>query len=130
MIENTSDRDPFIHVLGAMSDGSDGYITGMESAGQRQFVASTQIPTRMLHGTTDEKLTEMGFGLGPVVPGDPLFREATLPEGWEKRGSDHAMWSYIHDETGKKRVAIFYKAAFYDRKAHLSIAQADPDGAR
>jgi hypothetical protein len=32
------------------------------------------------------------------------------------------MWSYILDDKGRERCAIFYKAAFYDRRAHLSIS--------
>jgi hypothetical protein len=35
--------------------------------------------------------------------------------------SDHAMWSYLVDELGRERVSIFYKAAFYDRSAHMSL---------
>jgi hypothetical protein len=31
------------------------------------------------------------------------------------------MWSYLVDEKGRERAAIFYKAAFYDRDAHISI---------
>jgi predicted secreted protein len=29
------------------------------------------------------------------------------------------MWSYIVDDEGTQRVAIFYKAAFYDRDAFM-----------
>jgi len=32
------------------------------------------------------------------------------------------MWSYLHDEHGRERCAIFYKAAFYDRDAFLTIS--------
>ncbi len=31
------------------------------------------------------------------------------------------MWSDLLDDKGRKRGSIFYKAAFYDRKAHLSL---------
>jgi hypothetical protein len=50
-----------------------------------------------------------------------MFRPATLPEGWRREGSDHAMWSHIVDDQGRKRASIFYKAAFYDRGAHMSL---------
>jgi hypothetical protein len=33
------------------------------------------------------------------------------------------MWSQLVDAEGVPRVAIFYKAAFYDRKAHMSFDQ-------
>jgi len=32
MIEDTSRRDPVVHLMGSMADGSNGYISGMESA--------------------------------------------------------------------------------------------------
>jgi hypothetical protein len=48
-----------------------------------------------------------------------MFRQATLPPGWKKTGSDHDMWSYVEDERGLRRVAVFYKAAFYDRRADM-----------
>lgn len=120
-IENTSKRDPHEQFLGAFIEG-DHYIENMEAAGQRQVVESDVIPTELLR-CTDDDLTALGFTLGDPVEDDPLFRHATLPEGWCREGSDHDMWSYIVDGEGKRRVAIFYKAAFYDRKAHLSLDQ-------
>lgn len=52
---------------------------------------------------------------------DPLFLRAKLPEGWVVKGLDHAMHSSILDADGFERVMIFYKAAFYDRRAHASL---------
>lgn len=125
-IENTSARDPFIHLLGAMSDGTSGYIEGMEAAGQRQLVNSDRLPTRI--NTYDRSQAEalvefeaLGFTFGDPDPNDPMFRPATLPDGWKREGSDHAMWSYIVDQHGRRRVSIFYKAAFYDRDAFMSL---------
>ena len=31
------------------------------------------------------------------------------------------MWSYLTDQHGRQRVAIFYKAAFYDRRAFMRL---------
>lgn len=121
MIENTSQRDPLLNLLEAMSDGPSRYITNMEARGQRQFVASTMLPSEVLHGTEDD-LTSIGVKLGPVDESDPMFREATLPDGWVKEASDHDMWSYVKDEHGRTRLRIFYKAAFYDRRAHVSVS--------
>ena len=56
---------------------------------------------------------------------DPLFRPATLPDGWQRKASDHAMGSHIADALGRQRVTVFYKAAFYDRKAHMSLVSLD-----
>jgi len=124
-IEDTSTRDPLIHMVGMLGGGSgSAYIEGMEAAGQRQLVNSTTLPTDLGYGdTTIADYEALGFKFGDVVAGDPMFQEATLPEGWERQGSDHAMWSYIVDERGIERVGIFYKAAFYDRSAHMSISR-------
>jgi len=116
MIENTSKRDPMMNLLGAMAEGTSNYITGMEAQGQRQLINSAQLPVK---GSTDPILAAMRITFGETVQGDPLFRSATLPEGWKKQGSDHAMWSYIVDDKGRRRAGIFYKAAFYDRDAHI-----------
>lgn len=116
-IENTKNRDPFLHLLGIMSDGQSNYIEGMEKQGQGQLVASSNLPTE---GPWDD-LIALGFTRGEVVSGDTMFTTATLPDGWQKVGSDHTMWSYIEDERGLRRVAIFYKAAFYDRRAHAHL---------
>lgn len=117
-VEDTSARDPYVHLLGAMSDGSSKYITDMEAAGQRQLVQSQDLPTRM---GAQAEYEALGFTFGDPHPSDPMFRPATLPAGWKREGSDHAMWSYIVDELGRRRVAIFYKAAFYDRDAFMSL---------
>ena len=50
---------------------------------------------------------------------------ATLPPGWSRQGSDHAMWAHLLDEHGRQRVGIFYKAAFYDRSAHMHLISLD-----
>jgi hypothetical protein len=118
-IENTSQRDPLSHFVGFL-DRSDAYITDMEADGQKQVVHSTMLPTE-LHGGAEDDLTALGFTLGPVNPDDDLFREATLPDGWERRATDHSMWSEIVDTHGRPRVKIFYKAAFYDRKASMRL---------
>lgn len=117
--ENTSERDPAFHLLGAMSEGVDGYITGMEAAGQQQLVHSDRLPTDTRDG--DEAYLALGFTFGPADSSDTMFRPATLPVGWRKEGSDHSMWSYVVDELGRRRVAIFYKAAFYDRSAFMRL---------
>lgn len=119
-IENTADRDPAHHILGMIGDDTTRYITSMESAGQSQLVNSTSLPTEILHCTEADVLA-LGITLGPVDPNDKLFLEATLPEGWTKKASDHAMWSKVVDEHGRPRLSIFYKAAYYDRSAHMSV---------
>lgn len=97
-------------------------VGAMEAAGQRELVRSTKLPTE---GSGNPIFAEMGFVFGAVDPADPLFREATLPSGWQKVGSDHAMYSYIVDTRGIRRVSVFYKAAFYDRRADMNPLSVD-----
>jgi hypothetical protein len=101
-----------------MATGSPaGFIERQEADGQRQLVNSQVIPT----DAPDAELEALGFTLGPAVEGDPMFRQATLPDGWKREGSDHAMWSYIVDGLGRRRCSVFYKAAFYDRSARIRV---------
>lgn len=96
-------------------------IEAQEARGQRELVESTVLPTEC-RPADKAALEAAGVKFGDPLPGDPIFCNAELPEGWKKEGSDHAMWSYLVDETGTQRAAIFYKAAFYDRSAFIRLA--------
>lgn len=95
-----------------------GGIAAQEARGQAVFCASEILPKR-IQGNTRADLESIGFSFGDDH--DDIFVKATLPAGWSKRPSDHSMWSHIVDEKGRERAAIFYKAAFYDRSAHISL---------
>ena len=121
---NTS-ADPLMNHLGALdaqmrTGNSSNFILEQEAAGQRQLVESEVLPTD-LNGGKKEDYIALGFEFGEVVSSDPMFQKAKLPDGWKKKGSGHDMWSSIVDDKGRERVAIFYKAAFYDRSAHMNI---------
>lgn len=64
---------------------------------------------------------KIGIKFGDSVDGDPMFQEVTLPDGWKKVSTGHSMWSDLVDDKGRRRAGIFYKAAFYDRSAHMNI---------
>lgn len=120
-IENT--QDPASMQLTSMlllaTGDTDAIIGAQEKAGQRQVVHSQSLPTA-LHSPRED-FEALGFTFGAPDPHDPLFAPATLPDGWKREGSDHAMWSYIVDQSGRRRASIFYKAAFYDRDAFVSL---------
>lgn len=120
-LENTNSRPMEIHALGILAEGADSYIGGMEAAGQRQLVNSDRLPTSSHEG--DEPYLALGFTFGDPDPRDQLFRPATLPPGWSRAGTDHNMHSSLLDEHGRKRAEIFYKAAFYDRRADMTLIQ-------
>lgn len=115
---NTTTQPAITHMPGLIDDQT-AYILNQEAAGQQQLLRSTTLPTEM---SPDQAAYEaLGFTFGDPVPGDPLFREATLPNGWTRVGTDHSMHSDLRDDRGLTRVNIFYKAAFYDRRADMSI---------
>lgn len=104
-----------------IAGGQDGFIREIEHqekvAGQ-QLAASTLLPVE----TRDrEAILALGVELGEPQADDPLFCEAKLPAGWTKKASSHSMWSYVYDADGFKRIGLFYKGAFYDRRAEMNI---------
>lgn len=100
----------------------EGGIEAQEARGQRELINSDVLPTDLgREKDSRAKYEALGFVFGATVVDDPIFQNATLPKGWKRQGSNHSMWSHIIDERGLKRVAIFYKAAFYDRSAHMSL---------
>lgn len=100
-----------------------GGIERQEAQGQADLVrAADRLPiTISPRGTT---LADVAREWG-VVFGDPidnLFIAAKLPEGWQIKATDHSMHSDVIDAQGRTRAGVFYKAAFYDRRASLHIA--------
>jgi hypothetical protein len=123
-IDNTTERmkDTAEQLLflgeGMVTGSASSFIERQEAAGQRQLVSSELLPAD--HGD-DAPWLALGFTFGEPVPGDPLFVKATLPSGWEKRATDHSMGSVVVDTLGRERVSIFYKAAYYDRRASMHL---------
>lgn len=114
------------HILGIAQPGA---IEAMEAAGQKEFVESDVFPTEIAGKGSIQQLESLGFIFHEVVPNDPLFRYVTLPEGWSRVATDHDMWSIIRDEKGAERVGIFYKAAYYDRRAHAHVVKEEESNA-
>lgn len=111
-------EDPFMKswVLG----GNPNAILAQEATGQQSFVVSETLPTDM-KGDAIAVLNAAGMKFLGVVKDDPMFQYVELPAGWKKIATDHSMWSDLVDDKGRKRAGIFYKAAYYDRRAHLSV---------
>lgn len=100
-------------VEGLSVDATPAGILRSERAGQQQLVASTNMPKDM--HPSREAFEKVGFTFGDDV--DDIFVKSTLPPGWTRAATDHSMHSDVLDEKGRKRVGVFYKAAFYDRRA-------------
>jgi hypothetical protein len=98
-------------------------IERQEAAGQSAMAkAADRLPLEINypHGLTHAQVAEaLGIQFGKTV--DRVFIEATLPDGWKIVPTSHAMWSDLVDDKGRKRAAIFFKAAFYDYNAHISF---------
>lgn len=94
---------------------SPGGIERQEAAGQASFVQDTTLPK----DCDRDMLALAGVKFGPDA--NDLFVTVQLPDGWKKQATEHSMWSYLLDEKGRKRGSIFYKAAFYDRRAHMQM---------
>ncbi len=118
-ITDESKTDPLIHVVDAMMVGASNAILAQESRGQDQLVNSAMLPTEC-PPTLELALEERGVVFGSANKRDPMFREATLPQGWQKRATDHSMWSELVDDSGVVVAMMFYKAASYDRRAFMS----------
>jgi hypothetical protein len=102
----------------ALIASTPGGIERQEAEGQRTLVESAMLP-KEIRGTTREQLTAQGFKFGADV--DELFVACELPPGWKKSGTSHSMHSDLLDHLGRKRAGIFYKAAFYDRRADMHM---------
>lgn len=107
--------DPLATLFGTLSPGG---IECQESRGQAELVKSESLPTECHDRTA---LEAAGVVFGAPYPDDPLFCPVTLPKGWKKAATDHSMHSHLLDDKGRVRAGIFYKAAFYDRRANLSV---------
>lgn len=101
----------------AMTHGASGSIERMERAEQIKAVNSRELPKPR----PDERDAWEALGLTFGEDTDDLFCNATLPEGWCVKPTDHSMWNDIVDERGRKRGQYFYKGVYYDRSAFMGM---------
>ena len=92
-------------------------IEAMEAHGQRKLVEANSLLPIKTNVPDDEITRKTGIIFG--AKHDELFVNVTLPKGWELRATDHSMHSELFDADGDLRASIFYKAAFYDRRADI-----------
>ena len=101
-----------------LAAASPGGIEAQEARGQQDLVNSSKLPVN-LKGGSREQFEAIGIRFGEMV--DDLFAMVELPVGWKVVPTDHSMNNHLVDDRGRKRAHIFYKAAFYDRRAHMNI---------
>lgn len=117
----TEQLDMRLWVMG----GNPNAILAQEAQGQKSFVGSDTLPTDIGGDSDyDEKaiLKAAGVKFLGSLKGDKMFQYVELPQGWQKVATDHSMWSKLVDDKGRERASIFYKAAFYDRSARMSLS--------
>lgn len=107
-------------------------IGGMEAfedlnkMGQTNIINIDQFPIRGHAEAVSEviqQLNDIGVVVGEQVPGDPLFYNVTLPQGWYKKRTDHYMYSKLYDDKHRVRATIMYKSARHDRDGWTSVSQ-------
>lgn len=100
-------------------------VEAQERRGQQELCHAWPVvlPTLLSHRSPPlSVLYEAGVILGGSSFDDPLFMSVELPHGWRVRpAEDHSMWSDLIDGDGAVWAKIFYKAAFYDRRAEMTI---------
>ena len=99
-------------------DSSPEGIERSEKMGQQQLATDqNRIPIQS-NRASDEVTRETGILFGDLF--DDLFVMVQLPAGWRIVATEHSMWSDLVDDTGTRRARLFYKAAYYDRRAFMS----------
>lgn len=117
----------------AMAAMLPGGIEAQEAAGQASVCGTKdRLPVR---GTLTDNFDgpkpelrgqweSLGFMFGKFIPEERrpvVFVECEFPPGWSLRPCNHSMWSELLDPNGGVRGLMFFKAAFYDYHAHISL---------
>ena len=105
-------------LLDVLSGRGDGSIERSEAQGQCDLVASSDLPSETC--PSQEEIAKH-TGIQFHEPLNELFVRVTLPDGWSKRPTEHSMHTDLLDDKGRVRAGIFYKAAFYDRRADIGF---------
>ena len=111
-----------LDVLVRMMSGEpmDDIIPDQEKQGQRDLVYGRNRLPKNMQRCTKSQFEQMGIQF--VGEHDDLFYDVVLPDGWKINETQHSMWSKLVDEQGRERASVFYKAAYYDRHARISLA--------
>jgi hypothetical protein len=99
-------------------------IEQQEAKGQKEFCQDSLMPKENNSYILKDDLLTQYKKLGIEIIGDydRLFYKVKLPAGWKRIPTEHHMWNKLIDEQGRERGLIFYKAAFYDERAHFSLS--------
>lgn len=118
-ITNTSKQPKPEWLLG----GNPKAIENQETRGQKELCNSSQLPKTDGFKDVKEICKKLGINVIGESKNDNLFYDVELPKGWKIIPTDHSMWSKLLDDKNKEIASIFYKAAFYDRRADIGFAK-------
>lgn len=107
----------FTALIRAMN-GEKNVIEHMVSEGQQEAIRRVHVAKKVR--PSKEAWEQLGFTFTDIE-GDDILCNATLPKGWSIQATEHSMWNNIIDENGMIRGRMYYKAAFYDRHAHMYL---------
>ena len=99
--------------------GENQVIEHMEEEGQYEAITNVLMARKM--EPPREEWEKLGFSFKDLES-DNVLCQAELPEGWILAPTDHSMWNRIYDDKDRVRGSMFYKAAFYDRSAHMYLS--------
>jgi hypothetical protein len=118
-----SGGEVLLDALGKGMNPSDAILA--QEAREQLKVANEAMLPRYAGGfrRDDSEVKEWYTRMGIEIVGerDDLFFSVKLPEGWKIEPTEHSMYSNLLDNRGRSRASIFYKGAFYDRKASVSL---------
>lgn len=115
-VDNTNKEE--VHP-GWLFGGSPNAIEAQEQRGQEDLVNSKQLPCQYsVDEDSKEFLKRYGISVLRKSIRDPLFYDVILPKNTFIRATEHSMWSELV-QSKKVIASIFYKAAFYDRRAFI-----------
>lgn len=95
-----------------------GGVEAQEKRGQEEQEAKETLPITM-NGCKKEDFEKLGFKFFGKT--DRIFWQCSFPPGWKKRATGHSLWSNLIDDKDRNRGSIFFKAAFYDYDAFISL---------
>lgn len=110
-------------LLDAMSGGSVTGAVERQEAREQQRACARAMIARRISENDKAVLERAGVVFSGEGEGDDVLQRVTLPPGWALKPTDHSMWSNLTDEHGAIRAKCFYKGAFYDRDADITITR-------
>jgi len=96
-----------------------GGIEEQEAEGQRWLCDGKTILPKNYHDCTQKDFEK--FGIEIVGDYDDLFNLVKFPKGWKIEPGESSYWSCLVNDQGKEIAKVFYKAAFYDKRAKIYL---------